>query len=96
MVEDIDGPRVDASEADEQMDGAGCRGGRVLFAEDDGVCAELKPELGEWGGREDVWYGRVDLDGLGAGDEGVVECEMDGLYAVVGLGGSCEGDGKGV
>lgn len=96
MMEDVDGPWVDTSEADKEVDGAGewAGRGRALFAEHDGVCAPLKLELGEWVGDgcaadgEDVWAwcGGVDLDGLDADDEGVVVREVDGLYAVVGLG----------
>ena len=95
MTEDVDGPRIDACEAHEEVDGRCERGrGRVLGAHDDGVGRPLELVLGERvgdgcaaGGEEAWgWSGGVDLDGLDADDEGVVVCDVDGLYTVVGLG----------
>jgi hypothetical protein len=95
VIEDVDGPWMDAFEADEEVDGRGKQGvGRVLGAHDDGVGAPQELELGEWVGDGDAadgeeawaWCGGVDLDGQEADDDGVVVREVDGLHAVVGLG----------
>lgn len=94
-MEDVDRPRVDATEPHEQVDRRGHRRREgVLCAQDDGVGAPLELELGERVGDRGVvrgqeawaWDSGVDLDGLDADDESVVVRDVDGLYAVVGLG----------
>lgn len=88
-------PLESASGPDEYVDGRDEWGrGRVLRGQDDGVNGPLELGLGERvgdgaaadGEEARAWCGGVDLDGLDADDEGVVVCEVDGLYAVVGLG----------